>query len=275
MKKFALAMAVVICAPLLSFTVLGPSRQLVDLEIFTEKRKVYYRGTWMKGKDAQKIKKYDDADALKAGLEEENKSGYAMRDIAIEKGEDEHKFYAVFDKTPEESKMILVYSWDEFKTELEKETENGFSLVDFDHYSYMGMQTYIGVLRKNNMKTEFYIDKTWSKMSDEIESNGKKKQMLLDLDRAVINGDDHYIAFFTETDKPQEYKCFKLTNSDAYDRQVNSKAKKGYIALESDGFEQGNAVAHLVVFVRQPQPYALETTETWEAFEEKFNGYNK
>ncbi len=275
MKKLTLALAILMCAPLLSFQVQGPPRQLTDLEIYVEKRTTYFRGTWMKGKMEQSLKNYDDADALKEDAEKLAATGYALRDIAIAESEEGNKLYAVYNKESITSKVIITYSWEEFTTQLETEGEAGFSVKDFDHFSYMGLETFIGVLWKTDTKTEIFKEKAWGKIATEIESQGKKKMMILDLDRAKIEGDDHYVVFFTETDKPQDYKCYKVSNNNAFEKQADSKAKKGYIVIESDGFTQGNAVAHLMVLVKQPQPYAVETTQTWEEFQEKFDGIAK
>lgn len=253
-----------------AWTTLAPNKNLSDLEIYTEKGKTYFRGVWTKGTDAQSLKAYESPEEFETGAEEMSKQGYSIRDIGIDEKEDAVKVYAVYTKLADKATLFKANSWADFETDWKEKQKAGQELIDFDYYYLYGEEVYYGVYAGSGKKTHVFTTKTWSEMSKTIEEYGGKKRELKDIDRTKIDGDWNYVAFFTEADKPLKYKAFKVSSNEALERQAGANAKKGEILIEADGFEQGNAISHIVVYVKQPQPNAYFSTESWADFETKF-----
>ncbi|MDX5431371.1 MAG: hypothetical protein LPK49_10065 [Bacteroidota bacterium] len=258
----------------MAWKTVASNKALVDLECYEEKGKTYYRGVWMKGKGGQVLKNYASTDEFESDIEVMRSSGNALRDIAMKETPDGYQVVAVYDKDPVSWEMVRMNSWDEFETDWKEKQKSGMQVIDFDFYSYLGEDVYYGIYRKTDKKSEFFVQANWTKMSEEIADKGTKKYELMDVDRAMVNGSWHYVAFFNQGDKPLEYKAFKVTSNEAVERQAEANAKKGIILTEADGFVQGNAITHLTVYVKQPQPNGLFTSEDWETFEKKFLEWN-
>ena len=274
MKKLTLILSAIALLPSLAWVNLASNKELVDLECYQEKGRFYYRGIWNKGKGGQALKRYESPEAFEADAEVMSGQGYALRDIALKEQDDAVEVVAVYDKNGETSTLVRINSWDEFESDWQGKQKEGLQIQDFDFYTLFGEEVYYGIYRKMDKKSEYFATASWTEMSEEIESRGKKKYCLMDVDRAMVDGSWHYVAFFNETEKELEYKAFKVTGNDAVERQAGSNAKKGVILVESDGFIQGNAIAHLTVYVKQPQPNALFAAEEWEEFEKKFMEFN-
>ncbi len=249
---------------------LAPNKALSDLEVYTEKGKTYFRGVWTKGENAQSLKAFESPEDFENSWEEMAKSGFSLRDIGIDEKEDAVKVYAVYEKLAESATPVKFNSWAEFESDWKTKEKAGQELIDFDYFYLYGEEVFYGVYGGSGKKMHVYTTKTWGEMENTIKEYGTKKRELKDLDRAKIDGDWHYIAFFSETDKPLTYKAFKVSSNEAVERQASANAKKGEILIEADGFEQGNAISHLTVYVKQPQPNALFSSESWEEFEAKF-----
>lgn len=249
---------------------LAPNKALTDLEVYTEKGKTYFRGVWTKGTNAQSLKAYDSPEDFENAWEEMGKTGFSLRDIAIDEKEDAVKVYAVYEKLADKTTPVKFNTWAEFETDWKAKEKAGQELVDFDYYYLYGEEVFYGVYGGSGKKIHLFKTKTWGDMENTIKEYGTKKRELKDLDRAKIDGDWNYIGFFTEGDKALTYKAFKVSSNEAVERQAGANAKKGEILIEADGFEQGNAITHITVYVKQPQPNALFSSTSWTDFEAKF-----
>lgn len=274
MKKLIWILGFIALLPGLAMKVLVSNKSLVDLECYEEKGKTFYRGVWMKGKGGQTLKNYASTEEFEADALLMSAAGSALRDIAMKETPEGYQVVAVYDKTAESNELVRWNSWEEFETDWQAKQKEGMQIMDFDFYSYLGENVYYGIYRKMDKKSEFFINANWTNMSEEIVEKGTKKYELLDVDRAMIDGSWHYVAFFNEGEKELEYKAFKLTSNEAVERQAGANAKKGIVLVEADGFIQGNANTHLTVYVKQPQPNGLFSSEDWETFVEKFNEWN-
>jgi len=274
MKKYLWIIGLGLILPALAWKTIASNKVLVDLECYEEKGKTFYRGVWMKGKGGQTLKNYATTDEFEADVEVMTAAGSALRDIAMKETEEGFQVVAVYDKVAETSALVRMNSWEEFEEDWKAKQKEGMNIIDFDFYSYLGEEVYYGIYRKMDKKSEVFFNANWTKMSEEIVEKGGKKWELMDVDRAMVDGSWHYVAFFNETEKPLEYKAFKVSSNEAVERQAGANAKKGIILTEADGFIQGNTITHLVVYVKQPQPNGLFTSEDWESFETKFNEWN-
>lgn len=274
MKKYLWIIGFGLILPAVAWKTVASNKMLVDLECYEEKGKTFYRGVWMKGKGGQTLKNYATTDEFEADVEVMTAAGSMLRDIAMKETEEGFQVVAVYDKGSESSALVRLNSWEEFEDDWKAKQKEGMQIIDFDFYSYLGENVYYGIYRKMDKKSEVFFNANWTKMSEEIAEKGSKKYELMDVDRAMIDGSWHYVAFFNETEKPLEYKAFKVTSNEAVERQAGANAKKGVILTEADGFIQGNAITHLTVYVKQPQPNGLFTSEDWETFETKFNEWN-
>lgn len=274
MKKYVWIAGLALLLPAVAWKTVASNKALVDLECYEEKGKTYYRGVWMKGKGGQTLKNYETVDAFQEDVEAMMGGGSALRDIAIKETEEGPQIVAVYDNNATTWELVRLNSWEEFENDWKEKQKAGMQIIDFDFYSYLGEDVYYGIYWKMDKKSEIFTQANWTKMSEEIVEKGSKKYELMDVDRLKIEGEWSYVAFFNETEKPLEYKAFKVTSNEALERQAAANAKKGIILTEADGFIQGNAITHLVVYVKQPQPNFFFTIEDWTTFEEKFNSMN-
>jgi hypothetical protein len=274
MKKLIWILGLSFALPLLAWQSLASNKALVDLECFEEKGKTYYRGVWMKGTGGQTLKSYANVEEFEADVLVMTASGKALRDIAIKETKEGPQVVAVYDKAAETSELKRIGSWDDFEADWKEKQKSGMQIIDFDFYSYLGEDVYYAIYRKQDKKSEYFITANWTEMSEHIAAKGAKKYELKDVDRAMINGSWHYVAFFNEGEKALEYKAFKVTSNEALERQATANAEKGIILMEADGFIQGNAITHLTVYVKQPQPNGFFTSEDWVTFETKFAEWN-
>lgn len=274
MKRTLLILGFAALMPTLAWLPLAPNKQLVDLECYEEKGKFYYRGVWMKGSGGQILKNYANTADFETDAADRHSKGQALKDIALRETPEGYQVMAVYDQAGSTGLLVRLNSWEEFETDWKAKQKEGMQVVDFDFYSYLGEDVYYGVYRKMDKKSETFTTATWTEMETSIEEHGKKKFELMDVDRAMINGSWHYVAFFNQGDKPLEYKAFKVTSNEQVERQASANALKGVILVETDGFIQGNANTHLTVYVKQPQPNQLFSSEDWAVFEAKFNETN-
>lgn len=274
MKKLLWILGLSALLPTLASKMLVANKALVDLECYEEKGKTFYRGVWTKGTGGQTLKSYATAEEFETDAKGMLAGGGALRDIAIKETSDGPQVVAVYDKGAATTELVRWNSWDEFETDWKEKQKAGMQVIDFDFYSYLGEEVFYGIYRKQDKQAEYFISPNWTEMSEHITAKGAKKYEVQDVDRAMINGSWHYIVFFNEGEKPLEYKAFKVTSNEAVERQAGANAQKGIILIEADGFTQNNAVTHLTIYVKQPQPNGLFTSENWEDFEKKFLEWN-